>query len=273
MNAITKPAGESILAQLRGINYKILNFAQRPENLALLPKTRSYSTPFRGTYGGEFLQHKVAERLENWPVEVLVMGSNPNDVGDTPAATKYRSLEEQIASGFYGEAYWEAGGRPVPGWSPFNDWKPGWQLLTNTIQSMGSDCVTMANYLPWGSRDLQDLATKTEPGLLDRVVRFSDELFEDVLQVLRPKVVIVPKSLTGDALAGRSLLSAQRREAKQISVPYSVTGGSRRLVLEIGALRVRGLETRLVHLAHPSSWRVPVHSREAVKRGLARVLR
>jgi hypothetical protein len=255
---------------LRGFNESILAFARLPENQALLPKTRSYSTPFRGSYSSKWLLNQAVEAMRFRPVDVLVMGSNPNDLGDTPAATRYRSLEDQMASGFYGEAYWSPEGKPAPGWSPFADKKPGWRLLTAAIGSTSQ--ATFCNYLPWGSRDLQDLAAKTEPKLLDRVVQFSDDLFEDIILALRPRVVVVPKSLTGGALGGRSRLAEHRQSAREVVINYFASGERRRFLLQVGPLKVGEFETKLIHLAHPSSWRIPADYRVGMKRALAKML-
>lgn len=267
------------LAKLREINYAVLNFARRTENLALLPKTRSHSTPFRGTVGSQYLQPQVADRLDRHPIDVLVVGSNANDVGDTAAATKYRPLQNQIDSGFFGEAYWSPEGKPVPGWSPFNDPKPGWQLLTAAIQeaqaesgSMGG--ATFANYIPWGSRDLEHLAAQTDPELLDRVVAFSDSLFEDVLQVLRPRIVLIVKSLTDNKDVGsRTGLKKHRDKAEKLAIPYRDAGGTKRLILESGAFKAAGIEMKLIHIGHPSWWTIPAGERSAVRRTLVKVLR
>ena len=263
--------------ELRFINASIWEFANRPENRSLVAKTRSYCTPFRGPLFGEVMQDAVAAALMQRRVDVLILGANPNDVADTgnhtPSA-RYRSLREQMQTGFYSEAQWDHQGQPVPGWSPFTDSKLGWKFLLQTILRAGCsfEAVTMANYLPWGSKDIQQFSVAIEPELLQRIVGFADRLLIRIVQLLRPRVVIAPFSVTAGKYLGGSMLVEHRALATHKKVIYRRKSGSMTFNVHYGTFMAGDTETMLVHLQHPSSIRGTLETLEVVADQLALIL-
>ena len=261
--------------ELREINASILEFANQKENRALQPKTRSYCTPFRGQLFGESMQDAVATALAQRRVDVLILGANPNDSADKDSInTKYRSLSEQMNTGFYSEAHWDDHGRPVAGWSPFTDGKPGWKFLLRAITRAGysPQSVAMANYLPWGSKDIEQFAAATEPTLLRDVVDFADQLLIRIIQLLRPRVVIAPFSVTeGKHLRTSALV---KHLARATHHRFNYAGKSRTMAFNVysDVYNAGATETILVHVRHPSSIRVKVEALHGIEQQLAAVL-
>ena len=99
-----KSAGQG---SLRAIDERILHFSQAAENAALRPLTGSFCTPFRGTLFSQSGLDGIQAGLAKRPATALILATNPNiaNVGET----KFRSMEDHIATGRYGEVCWSAG--------------------------------------------------------------------------------------------------------------------------------------------------------------------
>lgn len=236
------------------LNEDIRNFARRPENNKLL--TLSYCTPFRGPLFGKYRQEEIATELDERRVDVLMLGSNPN-AGDHPSVRqnvrrKYGSLDDQIATGMYSEQYWNPDGTFSQGWSPFIDNARGWKFLLRTIGKVTSlDNVAMANVVPWGSQDIPSLVTAIGEEAMDRVVAFSEDLTTKIISALRPRLVIVPLSLTNlPAMRDTAFARHRHNSVEQTAVEFQ--SGDRMSTLRYydGNMTRGGTSLTALHLGH-----------------------
>ncbi|MET3460217.1 hypothetical protein [Variovorax atrisoli] len=248
-------------------------FAGRPENIQLLPGTLSYSTPFRGTAFGCSTLDEVAAALEMRRLDVLILGSNPN-AGELAAGSPYGTLEEQLRSGYFGEAYFNADRTPSAGWTPQSDSKPGWRSLFRAIQKAGfsSDAVAMVNYLPWGSSKLAELVRALDSALLKRAIEFADEQLSRLLTLFRPKVVIVVRSLTETKGFHSPLLSGWRQVSSPASINVATTAGNfKRFHLLVSGLRSTTPQL-LLHMPHPGYLQISNAGAPAFENAVARLM-
>jgi|GEM_PF-6130867 len=248
-------------------------FAGRPENIQLLPRTLSYSTPFRGTAFGCSTIDEVAAALETRRLDVLILGSNPN-AGELAAGLPYGTLGEQLRSGYLGEAYFSADRTPRAGWTPQSDSKPGWRSLFRAIQKAGfsSDAVAMLNYLPWGSSKLAELVKAFDSALLERAIEFADEQLSRLLTLFRPKVVIVVRSLTETKGFHSLLLSSWRQVSSPASIDVPTTaGGTKRFHVLVSDLR-SAPPRLLLHMPHPGYLQISNAGAPAFEEAVARLM-
>jgi hypothetical protein len=118
----------------------------------------------------------------------------------------------------------------------------------------------MANIIPWGSKTTEaffkGLGGANRP-LLARALEFADDLNSEIVEILRPRLVVVPLSLARsrslDAVreTGLSLLQAEGIERHSVKLPERsfscYTGSCRR-----GKLTVRTLFFAIQHLTADS---------------------
>ncbi|ODU17330.1 MAG: hypothetical protein BGP22_20080 [Variovorax sp. 67-131] len=248
-------------------------FAGRSENVQLLPGTLSYSTPFRGTAFGCSTLDEVAAALERRRLDVLILGSNPN-AGELVAGSPYGTLEEQLRSGYFGEAYFGADRTARAGWTPQSDSKPGWRSLFRAIQKAGfsSDAVAMVNYLPWGSSKLAELVQALDSALLERAIEFADEQLSRLLTLFRPKVVIVVRSLTETKGFHSPLLADWRQNSSQASIDVAtMAGGTKPVNFLVSGLR-NAPPQLLLHMPHPGYLRISNAGAPAFEEAVARLM-
>ncbi len=239
---------------------EIWDFANLPGNEPLLRRTGSYSTLMRGGLFGKFRQDEVELELQTRRVDVLILGSNPNAGDHQPDAVrpKYGTLPMQMATGMLGEQIWDCDRRSSPGWNFLVDSNEGWKyfrgLLANELTTL--DSVAMANFIPWGSKDISSLvnAEGIDRNLLNRMLRFCEQLNGKLVAVLRPKIVIVPRSLTknlalSNAFRTKYLMSTERPEEKVL-----LKEKRQNFFFCSGGIEFNGFTTETLHVNHPASF-------------------
>lgn len=183
----------------------IENFVNRPENQCLKLVTGKFSTPFRGTLFGTSETRTVIETLKSERIEMLWLGSNPNGKfheerlidfldGRADVESVYDGFAQQMDSGYFSEQS-EFGKEP---WDPINNPKGGWKFLAERLPVSSKRSILMANFLPWESQEFGPFLSKLnnrDHRLLERILEFSAGLNQRLIEALRPKTIIVPKSV------------------------------------------------------------------------------
>lgn len=193
----------------REANRRIFDFVHQPANERLRPGTGYFSTPFRGALFGLEKSSQVASRLTSERVDVLWLGSHPN-VPDSlerilrpeSGPSEFWSFQMQMESGFFGSRRWARNGAAEPDWNPLVTPKGGWHSYHQLLTAISRiDHVAMANYFPWGAKELrifaQDLAVADRP-LLRRALEFAEDLMGSIVDALNPSLLIVPFSVAGN---------------------------------------------------------------------------
>ncbi len=255
----------------------------RPENLRLRPGTGCYSTLFRGTLFGQERARAVAECLSSQRVDILWLGSNPgvprsldniingcSGLGDLP------SFQMQLESGLFGSATWSSLGQPNPDFNPIAHPERGWVVYQKIFEQVADlDRVTMANFIPWGSKNTSSLVTRlvtADRSLLKRMVEFSEELNIEVVQSLRPKLVVVPFSLgRNKRLADMGPFGLSVSQATQ-KIQHVVNCVNRKFRFQTAICKRGHLDVRTVFVPHPSSLRLAKDSRMRVVDDVADIL-
>lgn len=190
------------------VNRRIFDFVRETPNRRLMPGTGTYSTPFRGSLFGQTESSAVAQQLAIRGVDILWLGSNPG-VADslrrilTPngdAGDDFPQFERQMASGYFSERHWDEEGNSIPDWNPIERPRGGWTIYRDLFVDLGAvpDAIAMANFIPWGSQDMKALITQiraVDPGLLQRMMAFAEALNAEIVQTIKPKLLVVPFSL------------------------------------------------------------------------------
>lgn len=166
-----------------------------------------------------------------------------------------------MQSGMYSEQVWDDQGRPSVGWDPIN-WPPhrGWQLYRDAFcQITENSRVAMANFIPWGSAEVCEFLVPLElledGALLERILRFSDCLNEEITRALKPKLIVVPLSLSEDMIINRvHTIRIARRVAANLR-PHVVDLRRRRFNFYTGRSAIGSFSTQVLYLPHPSSLR------------------
>ncbi len=208
----------------REANRRIFDFVQQPASERLRPGTGYYSTPFRGALFGLDKSSQVASRLTSERVDVLWLGSHPN-VPDSlkqilrpeSGQSDFWSFQMQMESGFFGSRRWARDGAAEPDWDPLATPKGGWHSYHQLLTAISRiDHVAMANYFPWGAKELRifarELAVADRP-LLRRAFEFAEDLMGSIVEALDPRLLIVPLSVAGNSdvqKVNRSGLSLDR---------------------------------------------------------------
>ncbi len=207
-------------------NTRIVDFVRRPENARLAPGTGTFSTPFRGTLFGCELAADVEAALESRRVDVLWLGANPNAQESVDAilgksAPPSHTLELQIESNFFGEIdvrHWQRGGGWRVGWDPVGKPQGGWKFYRDTFARVRPNLsIAMANIVPWGSSDASTLwkpLAEVDSALVRRMAEFCDVLNEDIVEALRPRLLVVPLSIGERTGLARSRSNTVMHEIK-----------------------------------------------------------
>lgn len=260
-------------------NQRILDFANAPENRRLLAGTGTYSTPFRGSLFGMELAADVANELERRPVDVLWLGLNPNvpeslerilDPTPPDISAAQSTLSLQIESGFFGEIDFQAYVNEQQfrrgTWNPVNNPQGGWSFYQEILEVVKPALiVTMANFVPWGSKDANDFIRplrELDPELVKRIFAFCDELNADIVKALRPRLILAPLSL-------REYTNNSWRENL---TTHEVKLNKRTFRFYTGEITRGSRQARIAHVPHPSSLRFTNSDRERISTALTKVL-
>jgi hypothetical protein len=255
---------------LHDINGRIREFVERPENRRLKSGTGAFSTPFRGRLFGLERIIDVDEQLRHEQVDALWLGSNPNvpesvrNILANGTDSCFASFDEQMTGGLLSQ----------PGWDPIEaPPHPGWETYRDALDGpLRRPRVLMANVIPWGSsvtaEFLQPLAER-DAGLARRLLVFADELHGQVLDLLRPRLVLVPRSLAEDRTIWEqcpefSLLAVNLPGRRDGRVPET----GRALRYYSGRLQRAERRIPALFLPHPSALRLNKERRGQVVSGL-----
>ena len=277
---MSKPTASNFV---QDINDAIWAFVNQPENKRLLGGTGSYCTPFRGEVFGTNVATQVHAILNDRPIDVLWLGSNPNApssleaIVGTPGtpenpANNERFLQQKDSGSFSELAF---GKRKTP-WNPIQG-KPrgGWAFYAKIFTEANLDEIAMANYLPWGSKSFNQFLKRLEEvdrNLLHRTLRFSDDLITGIIQTMRPQLIVVPFSL------GRNKNFDQRFSSKisrnQCSDVWrsSIKGQTRKFNFSTAKQTFGSVTTNMLFIPHPASIRLTGQDRSIITEGLVSVL-
>lgn len=252
-------------------NARIWDFVHARANARLRPGTGSYSTPFRGGLFGKTKSSDVARLTVRRRVDVLWLGANPavrssleNILNRGAGLGDFPSFERQIQSGFFGSCKW-ANGVPTADWNPIETPRGGWRIYQRLLVTISRlEHVAMANVIPWGSQDAKTFLRKLharDPALLRRVLEFADDLNVEIVETLKPKLLVVPLSLARqrelDAIApiGVSLSKTTDVSRHEVLLPEG------RFKFFTGVCQRGRYAVPTVFLRHPASLRLSVQSR------------
>ncbi len=170
----------------------IFKFVSEEDNSRMKLGTGAYSTLFRSTLFGEKETTNVMKKLETNEVKVLWFGSNPNVpkslelIKENSASKEFAGFLSQKDSKYFSE---------VTEWNPFTQWS----IYSEIIDKLyGIENTLMANYVPWGSSDFESFVKEMKDidrALFLRVMEFSNSLAELLIDTLKPKLVIIPRSI------------------------------------------------------------------------------
>lgn len=261
-------------------NRSIHDFVSRPENQRLRAGTGSYSTPFRGTLFGNADTTSAALRLAARPADVLWLGTNPDvpssiaQILDPPLTDgDFAGFQKQRLSGLLGEQDWRVS-PAVAGWDPLSKPTRGWAVYAEVLARVTAvERVAMANFLPWGSATAPafwEPMRRDHPELLTRAVRFADELNAAITVALRPRLIVIPRSLS----ECRELRDTAIGRAHATAVPHELPKlGKRTLRFATGQIERGGATWNVVYLPHPASLRYSKEHRAAVVDGVSAMLK
>lgn len=243
-------------------NARIAEFVGKDENEVLRRGTGTFCTPFRGTLFGLERSSDVAAALPNRQVDVLWLGANPNVQASVDAifGRPHRSFppfRRQVGSGFYGEVHPDYADARV-GWDPIGQPQRGWRFYMEVFSSFANRAsIAMANVIPWGSSDAKEFwgpLGKEHAELVDRLVTFSDELNEDITAALRPRLIVVPRSL-----GERTGLAMSRADVRPVPVATSRTFN-----FHVGRVSRKGRWWNVAYLPHPAAIRYSAKDRVVI---------
>jgi hypothetical protein len=259
----------------QNLETQILDFVETPENSKLKAATGSYSTPFRGLLFGEQSAEKVDFLLTKRNVDVLWLGSNPSvksglaRILDAQAdSSHFSTFQSQIKSGMFSQFSTDRAAS-ITSFNPLQSPTYKWELYNRAIKAAGADinAVAMANFIPWGSPDLDSLAnqlSQTDRNMWFRMLEFSNHLNVQIVKKLKPKLLIVPRSLGDTAskaprfLRGLGIVS---EEIKKMRRESQLIGRYRQHYLT--GLCLRGeLEIPIAYFNHPDSLRISSENRQ-----------
>lgn len=261
---------------VRNANHKIKFFLDEPRNQRLILGTSFCSTPFRGKLFREERASRIQEILDKKKfhrIDALWFGTNPNApdefkhfLENTPN-TYFQGFESQLNSDWYSERKWEQNGKSVLGWNPIdgdlNPSKPGvrgWKFYSDLIGSFFSGCkdnIAMANFIPWGSSNLgefqRELRRIDEP-LATRVVKFCEDLAMFLIRELRPKIIVLPISISKDLsrILPDSALAKSYSPSNKIAESIYVNNMKRLFKYEISWVETDGCRSIILGLHHPA---------------------
>ncbi len=262
---------------LQQINNRINDFVSQPENARLKAGTGSFSTPFRGTlFGHKGIAEVNACLQKQRSIDVLWLGSNPNCpesvaniLENTGGPGCFPDFQQQLRSGHLSEQ----------GWDPINNPQRGWRTYAMVLDGTSNlSRVIMANSIPWGSSRTEEFLgplANQDRELVSRLLEFSDELVAEIVSMLRPRLLIVPKSLAEnktirELLPTYSLLKSNVRESVDLPVP----AGNKRFHCYSGHYECEPLALKVpaLFVPHPSGIQLTVDSRRQFVEALQKVV-
>jgi hypothetical protein len=180
-----------------------------------------------------------------------------------------------MQSGMFSAWKWNADGRPSPDFNPIQTPVRNWLIYRDLLGKLFDlDCVTMANVIPWGSKDAKELLAGLgglSPAVLKRALAFADELNVAVVTALRPRLVVVPLSFGQNAGLDRAYLSdLSMRRATDLR-HYTIDAGSQTFNLYTATCRRGASAVRTVYLPHPASLHLTREAKPRVVDEIARV--
>lgn len=224
---------------------------------------------------GEKNADKVEQQLLTRNVDVLWLGSNPSvktgldRILDTHSDdSHFKTFIAQMESGMFSQHAVDAGASIT--WNPLQKSNHKWELYRDAISNSADiniNAVAMANFIPWGSPNMEKLAvgvSGTDPRLWNRMLEFSNHLNIQIVEKLKPKLLIVPRSL-GDTsakapkfLRGLGIVNEEARNLRPGCGRFGV--GMQRYWTGVC---VRGrAEVPVAYLNHPDALRVPRENRQ-----------
>lgn len=268
---------------VRAANRRIWDFVHRDANRNLRSGTGYYSTPFRGRLFGETESDAVAKQLSSHSVDVLWLGTNPcvprsleNIIRPPKGRGDFPTFEYQMESGLFGSWLWDTRGNRSPDWNPIERPSGSWHVYRDMLSKIARlDRVAMSNFIPWGSKTgdamVEGLCGENRP-LLDRMFEFADDLNAEIVQALKPKLIVVPFSLGRNARfdSVRPLGVTLARAVEQREHSVRLRQGA--FIFHTGNCRRGRLTVPTVFLRHPSSLRLGDDEKRRVVDGVTEVL-
>lgn len=261
-------------------NRSIHDFVSRPENQRLRAGTGSYSTPFRGTLFKHADSAAAASALATQPVDVLWLGTNPDVpasvekiLGPVQADGDFDGFQQQRLCGMLGDQDWRST-PPIAGRDPLTRPTRGWAVYSAALARVTAvERVAMANFVPWGSASsaaFWEPMRRDHPALLQRAVQFADELNAAITLALRPRLIVMPRSLSDcrelrETAIGRFTTTAVSHEITKL--------GKRTFRFATGEIERGGARWKVVALPHPASLRYSKEHRAMIVDGVSEVLR
>ena len=245
--------------------------------------TADYSVLFRGTVFGHDRIDDVQKELDSGRrVDVLWLGANPNSPESIRAILEASeampshsvAFDRQVGYGFLGHK--TPDGRS---WDPLNNPPGPWKIYRDALQVSGVVTSTlMANVIPWGSADMRSLIRPLhamDPTLTIRALHFVDELNSQLVEIVRPKVIVLPLSIADNAdirkvapSFGLLYESMEQREERRLP-----TDGQIRRRCLVGLVRRGSRTVPAVVLPHPSAWRCKIEDRQTLIQEVASIVK
>lgn len=244
-----------------GINQKIIDFVNEDNNAPLKNGLGTSGMVFRGSMFGSFTKIEVAQKLNKQNLDVLILGSNPNApinldaiLGNAPSL--YDGFIQQSKQENISEIILKNGKETK--WDPINNPPPIWGHYLDLAKMLIPNAeVGMANYFLWGSGTFKKLLQtihNNDKAMLQRAIAFCNDLNLHILEILKPKLVFVPFSISD--LEGVGLTSHLSRHAHQCThhwVKHRV---------RFNFFTANFKDHTLVFLPHPSSLQISKEHRE-----------
>lgn len=191
---------------LTALNENVVEFVRRPENHRLRAGTGVYSNHFRGSFMGETNADEVWQKIsERGGIDLLWLGANPNvpesleRILSGADDAHFEIFLNQLEQGWYGDVN-PAKGHAIP-WDPLANVKQqGWVFYRDALQRVvDKDAIVFANILPWGSKNIELFVKGLQgfdPDLFGRVLTFADTQVRTMIELLKPRYVLIPRSFS-----------------------------------------------------------------------------
>ena len=256
------------------VNNRIDEFVNLPENQSLKRGTGKASCLFRGSLFNSTNEQEVSNQLKSKNLDVIWLGSNPNAPDSLAAITGnsdtnlYPEFIKQVNNAHFSEVDIDNNGKVKLGWDPINTPNNRWSFYTTILKDVFGDTnILMANFIPWGSKNMNTLISKLriyDYELLERVVHFSNKLNEYLITTTKPKLIIAPKSISENNVLNK--ISRIDLHIKNLKTNTSFTNkmkweNKRYFYYTIGSQRFNGKDTHILSCPHPSGIRLQAHER------------
>jgi len=267
------------------VNQQIFDFVHERANRSLIPGTGSYSTPFRGRLFGLSKSLDVAKKLDTRGVDVLWLGANPcvpesleNIVNPQRSEGHFPDFVRQVASGLFSSRRWDDQGHPSTGWNPIDQPRGGWIVYRDILEAIGfrRDRMTMANFVPWGSQDTKAFVSKlggANPKLLKRALVFADELNSEIVNAIKPKLLLVPLSFGRERAIDNVYLTGVAMKATDPRPHKIEIDQTPSFNFYTGKCSRRSFSVSTVYVPHPSSLRLNIDAKSRVMDGVCEALK